>query len=80
MVAKKVPEVKPDPPRDPHGDYKRIIRELALRVGKPFADLLDEWDERAAIATWDGGMTVDEANAFAWDLLLKRVSPQEDLL
>jgi hypothetical protein len=66
--------------RDPHGDYTRRIVELAKRVGKYPAFLAEEWDERAAVREYCGGVSRREANEAAWADLLDRYEPQPRLL
>lgn len=66
----------PDPPRDPYGDWERAVRALAREAGVDPVALLEEWDERAAIACYLGEQDVESANAFAFDLVRARLFPQ----
>lgn len=59
-----LPTQTPDPPRDPHGDYKRVLRSHALQIGRPFENVLDEWAARSD-AYWYAGADRDVANAVA---------------
>ena len=70
LSNRQVRDVKPDPPRDQNGDYKRALRQHALRIGRPFVDVLDEWHGRADAYSYCG-VPVDEANAAAMrDMLI----------
>ena len=42
------------PPRDPTGEHHDALCELAKRSGRDVVELLDLWDERAAVRTWEG--------------------------
>jgi hypothetical protein len=42
------------PQRDPTGEHHATIAEVAQRSGRDVVDLLDLWDERAAIREYDG--------------------------
>lgn len=70
LSNRQIKDVTPDPPRDANGDYKRALRQHALRIGRPFVDVLDEWHGRADAYSYSG-IPVDEANAAAMrDMLI----------
>lgn len=43
-----------NPPRDPTGVHHEALAELAHRFDRDVVDLVDLWDERAAIREYDG--------------------------
>lgn len=49
------------PPRDPTGEYHVAMAEVARASGRDVVDLLDLWDERAAIREYDGGASRADA-------------------
>lgn len=51
------------PPRDPTGEHHEAIAEIARASGRDIVELLDLWDERAAIREYDG--CTDRARAEA---------------
>lgn len=42
------------PPQDPTGEYHERIADLAQRTGRDIVELLDMWDERAAMRQYEG--------------------------
>jgi hypothetical protein len=42
------------PPRDPTGEHHVTMAEVARRSGRDVVDLIDIWDERAAIREYEG--------------------------
>lgn len=53
------------PQRDPTGEHHAEIAAIAREAGRDVADLLDEWDERAAIREYDGRTDRAEAERLA---------------
>lgn len=54
-----------NPPRDPDGSCHEAIAEIAHAIGRDVCDLLDVWDERAAIRQYDGETNRHEAERLA---------------
>lgn len=54
-----------DPPRDPLGIHFAALSALAQEHGFDLADMLDEFDERAAVRQYDAGVTRTEAERLA---------------
>lgn len=42
------------PPQDPTGEHHASIADIARRSGRDIVELLDLWDERAAIRQYEG--------------------------
>lgn len=54
------------PPRvDPSGQHHASLRDLADLYGVAMAELVESWSERAAVRSYLGGVTVQEAEALA---------------
>jgi hypothetical protein len=69
-----------DATRDPDGAYHRRCRELADLAGVDVSDVLDEWEERAAVREYLGETSRDEANRLAMADVIERLRPQRMLL
>jgi hypothetical protein len=69
-----------DATRDPDGSFHRRCRELADELELDVGDVLDEWDERAAVREYLGGTTRAEANRLALVDVEERLRPQRNLL
>jgi hypothetical protein len=55
MLADRIARARAkNPPQDPTGEYHEAIAEIAQRTGRDVSDLLDLWDERAAIRQYEG--------------------------
>lgn len=50
-----------NPPQDPTGEHHEAIAEIARAAGRDVVEMLDCWDERAAIRQYEGG--ADRATA-----------------
>lgn len=55
------------PPRDPTGEHHAACAAIARASGRDVVDVLDTWDERAAVREWDGAMTRVDAERAAVD-------------
>jgi hypothetical protein len=53
-------------PVDPTGEYHRRARELAGAAGVKLEDVIDEWDEQAALREYAGCPTRSEAERLAF--------------
>lgn len=73
--AAKRPTLEPPPDRDPGGQWERAVRKLAADAGVNADVLVEEWDERAALRTWCGGMSLDDANHAAFEDVKSRLFP-----
>lgn len=69
-----------NPPRDPTGRYHASISELAAHTGRDVVDLLDWWDELAAIIEYDGCSDRGESERLAYEDLAAIVTRQPRLL
>ena len=49
------------PPRDPTGQHHEDVATIARAVGRDVVEMLDEWDERAAIKEYEGGIARADA-------------------
>jgi hypothetical protein len=66
MLADRIARCKAkQPPQDPTGEHHVAIAEIAERTGKDVAELLDLWDERAAIRQYEGCADRAEAERLA---------------
>jgi len=68
------------PPRDPTGEYHARLRELADRHEIDVGDLLDEFDERAAVREYCGETDRAAAERLAFADVQQRLEPQRSLL
>jgi hypothetical protein len=69
-----------DPSRDPNDGWHRVCRALADECGLDVADVLDEWEERAAVREYCGETDRALANRLAFDDVLDRLRRQRSLL
>jgi hypothetical protein len=67
------------PPRDPTGRYHELARALADEVDADVADVLDEFDARAASRQYDGEASQDEAERLGWADTEERYRRQKEL-
>jgi hypothetical protein len=68
------------PNPDRFGNYERLIKTHAERVGAVAEHLYDEWTEAAAIRQYLGELDIDNAERLAWeDLLRSHPVPQAAL-
>jgi hypothetical protein len=65
-----------DASRDPNGGWHRVCRALADELQLEVADVLDEWEERAAIREYLGETDRELANRLAFDDVLARLRPR----
>jgi len=65
------------PPRG--APYYERCAELARAVGLEPCDVMDDWDERAAIRQYDGNVSRDEAERLAFLDILDRYQRQRSL-
>ena len=65
------------PPRG--APYYERCAELARAVGLEPCDVMDDWDERAAIRQYDGNVSRDEAERLAFLDVLERYERQRRL-
>ena len=54
-----------NPPRDPTGAHHLAIAELARETGRDVTELLDSWDERAAMREYAGEANRAESERLA---------------
>jgi len=64
-------------PRDPTGEHHAAIAELAQRSGRDVDELLDLWDERAAIREYDGAVSRAIAEREAVAEVQQMFAPQQ---
>jgi hypothetical protein len=57
-----------------------VVAALARRVRRPEADLLEAWEERAAVREFEGGQRRVSAEADALDDVRQRYEPQRRLM
>lgn len=69
--------IRPEPPRDER--WQGAVRELAKRTGRNAEDLLDQWDERAAVREYLGNVTRDEAERLAFEDVQRQYEPQLEI-
>jgi hypothetical protein len=74
-VKRALPPPTPDPPRDPHGHWERLLCDLARKVGRTYDDVLDWWWERASIREWCGNQSRTEADACAYEDAVRHFDP-----
>lgn len=63
---------KSEPKWDAAGTYAERCAELARDRGLNPADVHEEWSERAAVRQYLGGVSLDVAEALAWEDVLAR--------
>ncbi len=81
MLADRVARAKAkQPPQDPTGEHHATIAEIAERTGRDVVELLDEWDERAAIRQYDGCADRAEAERMAVIDIEARYAPAQGVL
>lgn len=68
-----------NPPRDPTGAHHAAIAELASETGRDVVDLLDWWDEAAAVREYDGNVSRTDAERLAFDDVADHVRRQRRL-
>ena len=68
------------PPRDPTGEYHARLRELADLHHLEVGDLLDEFDERAAVREYCGEADRATAERLACADVQERLEPQRSLI
>lgn len=66
--------------RDPTGEWHQRLRELADDHDVNAGDVLDEWDERAAVRQYDAGCDRATAERLAFVDVKERLEPQRSLL
>jgi hypothetical protein len=69
-----------DATRDPDGSFHRRCRALADDLGLDVVEVLDEWEERAAVREYLGEAVRSEANRLAFADVEARLLPQRRLL
>jgi hypothetical protein len=69
-----------NPPRDPDGTCHEALSELARETGRDVCDLLDDWDEQAALLEYEGNVTRHDAESRAVRMIIERVTRQTRLL
>lgn len=65
-----------NPPRDPDGSCHEEIAAIARETGRDVADMLDIWDERAAIRQYDGETDRYEAERLAVEDVRQLFAPR----
>lgn len=68
------------PPRDPTSERHAAIAELAQRTDRNVDDLLDLWDEHAAIREYDGTATRADAERDAAAEVEQMFAPRQPAL
>lgn len=66
------------PTRDPTGEYHVAMAEVARVSGRDVVELLDIWDERAAIREYDGTASRADAEREAADEVAAMFAPKPD--
>lgn len=68
------------PPQDPSGQHHESIAKIARAAGRDVVELLDEWDERAAIRQYEGGVDRATAERDAVTDIEARFAPMQGVL
>jgi hypothetical protein len=68
------------PPRDPTGRHHATIGDVAQRTGRDVDELLDLWDERAAIREYDGAASRADAEREAAAEVEQMFAPRQAAL
>jgi hypothetical protein len=68
------------PPRDPTGEHHEAMAAIARASGRDVVDLLDLWDERAAIYQYVAGVDRPTAERQAVDELERLFAPRQEHL
>lgn len=80
VVADRVARARAaNPPRDPTGEHHEAMAELAERIGRDVVELLDVWDERAALREYEGEIVRAEAERLAVLDVIDLFDPQRRL-
>ena len=68
------------PPCDPTGEHHAAIAEVAQRSGRDVVDLLDLWDERAAIREYEGEASRADAEREAAAEVRQMFAPRQEAM
>lgn len=68
------------PPRDPTGEHHEAVADIARECGRDVVDMLDAWDEFAAIREYDGCKDRAEAERLAVEDVRSAFVRQRSLL
>jgi hypothetical protein len=68
------------PAQDPTGEHHVSIAAIARASGRDVVELLDLWDERAAIRQYDGGQSRADAEAGAVTDIEAQFAPMQGTL
>ena len=68
------------PRRKPQPTTQDAVIALARRARRPEADMLEDWEERAAVREFDGGQLRSVAEADALDDLRRQHEPQRTMV
>lgn len=80
LLQERIAKAQAQDLRDPCGTWHRRCRALADDVKADVVDVLDEWNERAAIREYLGETDRAEANRLAFDDVEERLTVQRRLL